>query len=203
MSRAQRVLLPVLGLVVVLVVGLTAVIGVLYANAAAEERARDSALDAARTYVMDMFAWNTKTVDANINATMSRLTGPAKKEYQDNIVREKVAEQVKQQGVSTALTIQGAGVMENTRNTARVLLFINQSSTRNEAAEVKIDASRLIFGMEKQGDSWKINEIDILTDDSLNQNVETSGDGPPASNAVPIPGPTSSQAPAPESKPAG
>ncbi|MBM7366026.1 hypothetical protein [Gordonia hydrophobica] len=193
MTRAQRWLLPVLGVIVVTVVAVTVTLGVMYANAAAEERARDSALDSARSYVVDMFSWNPKTIDANVNATMGRLIGAAKTEYQKNIVKEKVAENVKKQGVSTQLTIQGSGVIENTRDTARVLLFINQSSTRNQAAEVQLAASRVIFSMEKQGDTWKINEIEILEDDSLDQNVET-GDGTPPSNAVPIPGPPSTSA---------
>ena len=202
MSRTQRWLLPVLALVSVAVIAATAVLGIMFANASAEERARDSALEAAETYVVDMFSWNPKTIDANVNATMGRLVGAAKKEYQNNIVREKVAENVKTQGVSTQLKIQGAGVMENTRDTARVLLFINQSSTRNEAAEVQIAASRVIFTMEKQSDDWKINEIEILEDDSLDQNIQ-SGDGPPPSNAVPIPGPPAETAPAQPTPPAG
>ncbi|EGD55411.1 hypothetical protein [Gordonia neofelifaecis] len=201
MSRVQRWLLPVLALVVVFVVGATIALGVIYANAAAEERARDSAQSAAQTYVVDMFSWNPKNVDQHINTTMGRLTGGAQKDYQSHIVEQKVAEGVKQQGVSTAVTVQGAGVMENTRTTAKVLLFINQSSTRNDVSEVQVDKSRLIFGMEKQGDDWKINQIDILDDDNLAQHMQ-SGDGTPPSNAVPIPGaPAPSQAP--ESTPAG
>ncbi|AUH67102.1 MULTISPECIES: hypothetical protein [Gordonia] len=200
MSRVQRWLLPVLGLIVVIVVGVTIALGIVYANAAAQERARDSALSAAQTYVVDMFSWNSKTVDAHINTTMGRLTGGAQKDYQKHIVESKVAEGVKQEGVSTVVTVQDSGVMENTRDTAKVLLFINQSSTRNNAEDVQVDKSRLIFGMEKQGDDWKINEIDILTDDSLQKNVQSGGETPP-SNAVPIPSAPSS--PAPQSTPAG
>lgn len=195
MNKTQRWLLPLLALIVVIAVGVTVTVGIMFANASAEERARSSALDAAKSYVVDMFAWNPKNVDNNITTTLGRLTGPAKKDYQDRVVSEKVAELVKQQGVSTALTIQGAGVMENTRNTARVLLFVNQSSTRNDAAEVQIDSSRLVFGMEKQGDSWKINEIDILSDDSLEQNLQQTET--PPSDAVPIPEAPASQSPAP------
>ncbi|NLG48167.1 hypothetical protein [Gordonia sp. (in: high G+C Gram-positive bacteria)] len=195
MSKMQRWLLPLLALIAVVAIAITVTVGIMFANASAEERARTSALDAAKSYVVDMFAWNPKNVDNNITSTLGRLTGPAQKEYQDRIVSEKVAELVKQQGVTTALTIQGAGVMENTRDTARVLLFINQSSTRNDAAEVQIDASRLVFGMVKQGDTWKINEIDILNDDSLEQNVQQT-DTPP-SDAVPIPEAPASEAPAP------
>lgn len=195
MSRAQRWLLAALGLIVVAMIALTVTLGVLYAKAYVEEKARDSALDSARTYVTDMFSWNPKTIDHNVNATMDRLVGGAKKEYQDNIVQEKVAETVKQQGVTTQLTIQGAGVIENTTSTARVLLFINQSSTRNQAADVQIAASRVIFNMEKQDGDWKINDIEILEDDSMKQNIETT-DGTPPTNAVPIPGP-STPAPTP------
>lgn len=193
MSRAQRWLLPALALVGVAVIAVTVTLGIMYANASAEERARDSALESAKTYVTDMFSWNPKTIDANVNATMGRLIGAAKKEYQDNIVGEKVAETVKNDSVTTQLTIQGAGVMENTRDTARVLLFINQSSTRNQAAEVKISASRVVFTMEKQGGDWKINEIEILEDNSLGRNVQTN-EGAPPSDAVPIPGPPSTSA---------
>ncbi|MGB6125062.1 MAG: hypothetical protein WBG47_06905 [Gordonia sp. (in: high G+C Gram-positive bacteria)] len=203
MSRTQKWLLPLLAAIVVLVVAVTVFLGVVYANAAAEERARDSSKAAAEQYVVEMFSWNPKDVDAHINATMGRLTGEAQKEYQKNIVSEKVAEGVKKQGVSTVVTVQGAGTMENTRNTSKVMLFINQSSTRNDVSEVQIDKSRLIFTMEKHGDMWKINEIDILDDQSLRDRM-TGVTGAPPPGAVPIPGaPQSATTPPPAETPAG
>lgn len=190
MSRLQRWLLPVLVAIVVVVVGVTVFLGVRYANASAEEKARASAQDAAQTYVVDMFAWNPKNVDAHINTTMGRLTGQAKKDYQSRVISEKVGEQVKAQGVTTALTVQGVGVIENTRDTAKVMVFVNQSSTRNDVSEVQVDKSRLIFGMEKQGGEWKINSIDVLDDNNLRDRMQMS-DATPPSTAVPIPGASS------------
>ena len=95
--------------------------------------------------------------------------------------------------------IQDAGVVTSTRDTATVLLFINQSVTRGGNELVQINPSRLTYSMTKDDGRWLINSIDVITDDSFRGKVEVTTSVP--SGAKPIPGlgrdPASNSAPAP------
>lgn len=187
--------------VVVVVLVVTGFLGVRYATARAEENARVSSLAAARQYVQWMYAWTPDTIAANINKTMSVVTGRAKDDYQQRIVDNRIAEKVKQQQVVAKVTDQGSGVMENTRDTAKVLLFINQSASRGDSDQVTTNPSRVVYTMEKTGGKWLINDIEIVDDEALRNRV---GEGPAdPSTAVPIPSPPASPSAPVPSQPAG
>ncbi|MFT4086960.1 MAG: hypothetical protein QM658_07340 [Gordonia sp. (in: high G+C Gram-positive bacteria)] len=179
-----------LGLVVVVLV-VTGFLGVRYATARATENARDSSLAAAKQYVQWMYAWTPQNISDNINKTMSVLTGKAKEDYQKRVVENRIAEKVKQQQSVAKVTDQGSGVMENTRDTAKVLLFINQSASRGNSDQVSTNPSRVVYTMERSGGAWLINDIEIVDDDSLRSRI-TDGSDADTSTAVPIPAPSSS-----------
>ncbi|MGO3327001.1 hypothetical protein [Gordonia sp. (in: high G+C Gram-positive bacteria)] len=202
MSRKIRLLLAGGGLLVVVALALAVFTGIRFWSMNAEESARDSAAQAAREHTLTMFGRDPKDVSANINKTMGFLTGSAKQELQKNVTEHKIAETVKKDKIVTIAKVEGAGVMENTRDTAKVLVYLNLSTSRNtNTEEVQIDQSRIVYDMVKRDGEWLISTIDILTDDSLASRVQQS-DGPAPSGAVPIPSgaPAPTQAPAPSTQ---
>lgn len=84
------------------------------------------------------------------------------------------------------MIIQDAGVVTSTRDSATVLLFINQSVTRGGNELVQINPSRLTYSMTKDDGRWLINGIDVITDDSFRGKVEVTTSV--LSGATPIPG---------------
>lgn len=208
MSRKIRLLLAGGGLLVVVALALAVFTGIRFWSMNAEESARDSAAQAAQEHTITMFGRDPKDVSANINKAMGFLTGSAKQEMQKNVTEHKIAETVKKEKIVTIAKVEGAGVMENTRDTAKVLVYLNLSTSRNtNTEEVQIDQSRIVYDMVKRDGEWLISTIDILTDDSLASRVQQS-DGPAPSGAVPIPsgtpaptqqapGPSTQQPPAP------
>lgn len=206
---ARKLASAVFALLVVAVLVVTVFLGVLYLRARAEEEARTSALAAAREYVQKMYAWTPENISDNVNFMMGVLVGPAKKDYESKIVDNRIAEVIKQQKVVSQVTDQGSGVIENTADTAKVLLFINQSASRADTDEVQANPARVVYSMERRGGKWLINDAQLITDETLKDLVDKR-DGtdqeprtsipvaPPASSDVPAPGSPASSEPAPE-----
>jgi Mce-associated membrane protein len=127
------------------------------------------------------------------------VTGDAKAQYDKIISDTNLVAEVGKQKIISEVIIQDAGVVTSTRDTATVLLFINQSVTRGGNELVQINPSRLTYSMTKDDGRWLINSIDVITDDSFRGKVEVTTSVP--SGAKPIPGlgrdPASNSAPAP------
>ncbi|MFT3716086.1 MAG: hypothetical protein QM774_09110 [Gordonia sp. (in: high G+C Gram-positive bacteria)] len=180
----------------------TVVLGVRYWSAQSVESARNSALAAARDYAKRMYEWTPDTIEGNTKYMMGVLTGQAKKDYEERVVGERIVEQAKAQKVVSTITDQGSAVEENTRNTARVLLFVNQSASSAAQQDVEVNPSRMTFTMERDGGTWKISQIEMLTDQTLQDAIDPNGD---RATATPVPGPSSPvpSSAAPSSAPSG
>ncbi|NDZ93501.1 hypothetical protein G3I13_23365 [Streptomyces sp. SID6673] len=202
-----RVVAATLVLLLVAAAAVTVFLGIRFFDDRATENARNSSLDAAKGYATTMFGYTPQNVDQHIAESKSVLTGAAKPTYDDLVTKNNLAAEVRKQGVVSAVTIQDAGVVTNTQDTSKVLIFMNQSVTRNNKELVRVDPSRLTFSMVKQGDRWMINGIDVITDDSFRSRVEQTDTPPPG--AVPMPtskapsSATPSASPAPSAPPAG
>ncbi|GAC57880.1 hypothetical protein GOHSU_27_00160 [Gordonia hirsuta DSM 44140 = NBRC 16056] len=200
--KARKLIAALFAALVVLVLVATGVLGVLYGQARAQEQARTSALDAARLYAQKMYAWNPETISDNITFMMTHLTGQAKKEYEENVVTHRIAESVKQQQIVATVTDQGSGVIENTRTTARVLLFINQSASRATTEDIQVTPARIVYGMERRGDTWLVNDAQMIDDETLREAVEGPGEGDSGPRqSIPVSPPAGSSGPAAESAP--
>ncbi|QMU21121.1 hypothetical protein [Gordonia rubripertincta] len=190
-----RLGLIVLAVLVVAALAATAFLGYRYIEGRSVEDARESSLAAARDYANTMFGYNAENVSDHIDQSMSVLTGPAKPEYTKLITENNLAAEVRKQQVVSEVTIQDAGVVTNTADTSKVLIFMNQSVTRGQKELVSINPSRLTFNMELQGDRWMINNIEVITDDTFRSKLEVVASLPP--DAKPLPG----QSPAPSQTP--
>ncbi|MDL9936503.1 hypothetical protein QSJ18_07090 [Gordonia sp. ABSL1-1] len=188
MGRTTRRLLAAT-LAVLVVAGLvaTGVLGYRYWDGRQTENARGESLEAAKRYATTMFGFNPENVTAHVDSSMAILTGAAKPEYATLVRDNNLAAEVRKQGVVSEVTMQDAGVVTNTRTTSTVLLFLNQSVTRGGNKElVSVNPSRVQYAMEKDGDVWLVNGIEVITDDSFRSKIDVSETVPP--NARPAPG---------------
>ncbi|AZG47928.1 hypothetical protein [Gordonia insulae] len=194
-----RVVAASLAVLLVASAAVAVFLGIRFFDDRATEEARNSSLEAARGYATTMFGYNPDNVVEHIAESRAVLTGPAESTYNDLVTKSNLATEVRKQGVVSAVTIQDAGVVENTADTSKVLIFMNQSVTRGDKELVRVDPSRLTFTMVKQGDTWMINGIDVITDDSFRSRVEHSDTPPPG--AVPLPTAPSASSAAPSAPP--
>lgn len=176
--------------VVILVAGvvITTITGLHYRDTKLAEDARGEALDAGTHTATMMFGYQPDNVAQQVEQTKTLLTGPAQKEYDEIVTNTNLVVAVKDQQVKSEVTIQEAGVVNATRDTALILIFMNQSVTKGGKDLVSIEASRLEYSMERSGDKWLVSNIDILTDDSVKARLATEADKAGAST-VPVPAP--------------
>ncbi|PXW35438.1 UNVERIFIED_CONTAM: Mce-associated membrane protein [Williamsia faeni] len=184
--------------VVILVAGvvITTITGLHYRDTKLTEDARGESLEAGTHAATMMFGYAPDNVAQQVEQTKTLLTGAAQKEYDEIITNANLVVAVKDQQVKSEVTIQEAGVVNSTQDTALLLIFMNQSVTKGGKDLVSIEASRLEYSMEKSGDKWLVSNIDILTDDSVKARLATEADKVGAST-VPVPAPEGSATPGP------
>ncbi len=179
-TEARRIPLAALAAAVLLAALLvvTGFLGVRYYRLASVESARESSLAAAKDYAQTMFSYEPGNVDERIARAQGFVVDGARKEFDEQVTSLKMSHNVKSNKIISKLSVADAGVVTNTRSTATVLLFLNQSITSAPEPKVRIDPSRVQFTMVRKGGDWKINSIEIFTDDSLRKIVERQAGEP-------------------------
>lgn len=202
--RSTRVRIVAAILVLLVIAGAVAatVIGLRWSSATDREDARGAALDAGKRYATVMFGFDPATVDGNVAQAKAGLVGKARTTYDDIMKSSDLSAQVKQQKVTSTVTIQEAGVSSASANRATVLIFMNQSVSKGDNQLVRVEPSRVEYSMVRSGDRWLIDNITVITDDSLRQKLKLDpSSAPSASGAVAPPG-SSTPAPPGASTPA-
>ncbi|GAA2063639.1 hypothetical protein GCM10009722_25960 [Williamsia deligens] len=185
------------------------VLGLRWSSANDREDARGAALDAGKRYASVMFGFDPKTVDGNVTQAKAALVGKAKTTYDDIMRSSNLSAQVKEQKVTSTVTIQEAGVSSASADRATVLIFMNQSVSKGDNQLVRVEPSRVEYSMVRSGSRWLIDDITVITDDSLRQKLNLApSDAPSASGAVAPPGsstpaPPAASSPVPAPAPAG
>ncbi len=127
-------------------------------TASAEVRSdvRDAAAEAAtRIY---SYSWKT-LVDDKVRAR-ALLTGDMLRQY-DRTMAGVVTSSARDHTVVSAEVV-GTGVVTASSSYARVLVFVNQSTTGDEVAEPLVDLDRVLVTLERVGGEWKVSELDAL-----------------------------------------
>lgn len=189
--------------VAILIAGvvITTILGLGYRDKRLAEDARGEALDAGKATAAIMFGYQPDNVQQHVDDTRKSLSGAAEKQYDEIIKESNLVSEVQKQQVKSQVEIQDAGVVDSSRDKALILIFMNQSVTKGGKDLVSVEASRLQYSMERQGDKWLVTNIDILTDDSVKARLAEDADKPGAST-VQVPAPSGSSAPAPSPAPA-
>ena len=151
---------------------------------------------------MVMFGFDPASVDGNVAQAKAALVGNARTTYDGIMQSSDLSAQVKQQKVTSTVTIQEAGVSSASANRATVLIFMNQSVSKGDNQLVRVEPSRVEYSMVKSGDRWLIDDITVITDDSLRKKLNLApSDAPSASGAVMPPGSSTPAPPAASSPP--
>lgn len=159
------------------------VTGMRYGDARRGPDDAKDAVAAARVAAEAIFGYNPKTVDKNAATAQSMVTGNAQKVYSTLLNENNLVLTVKKNNVNSDLAIQGIGAEQSSANSAQVLLFMNQSVTRNNNQLVDIKASRVVFDMKRIDGKWKVDDINQITDNSVNKSLLPQGQTP--TNAEP------------------
>ena len=151
----------VLGMLVVGSAGLAA--GLLYFQYWPDRQTDSAAGRAATTAASDgtvaLLSYSPDTLDKAFTAAKAHLTGDFLTYYND-FTQQIVAPAAKQKGVKTTAAVVRKAVSELHRDSAVVLLFVNQSTTSTERPEPDMRASMVRVTLTKVNGAWLISKFD-------------------------------------------
>jgi len=162
-SRLTVIVTAVLALLTVAALVLAVILGLKVRTDSQIADARDQAPTAAEKAAVAVFQYDYRHLPADRKRAESYLTGSYKKEY------EKTATLLeKQKDGSAGLAVQtkavvtssvlGSAVMDAEPDVARVLVYVNLTSTKGSAAP-KIFENRVAMTMHKDGDRWLLAKV--------------------------------------------
>lgn len=134
-------------------------------DTAAEEsiaNAPTAATDAAREVATQMFTYDHRTVDEDLAAVRDKLVDPALKEFVEQSMPS-VSSAAKQQEATVYATVAAAAPQEVVdQDNVTVLVMLNRMVSTKESPEAASSASRLSLKMQRDGDTWKLAELNAL-----------------------------------------
>jgi Mce-associated membrane protein len=124
-----------------------------------EPVAANVALDAAKTGTVALVSYSPESLDKDFAAAKSHLTGDFLS-YYTQFTQQIVTPAAKQKSVKTAASVVRAAVSEMQRDSAVVLVIINQNTTSKENPDGAFAASAVKVCLKKINDTWLISSFD-------------------------------------------
>jgi Mce-associated membrane protein len=162
--RSGTALVAPLAALVVVLLALTALLGVWAARTSsggAAEDARRDALAAARKAAHLLFSYDYRHLDKDFAAGKAMTTGQFATDYARTTSKiiDDVAPRYK---AVVSARVSEAGVISSSTSKVEVLLFVDQQSTSTLAAGQKITQSRLTMTLEKKGGRWLVSRVNAF-----------------------------------------
>jgi Mce-associated membrane protein len=121
--------------------------------------ASKSALDAARDGIVALLSYKPETLNQDISAAKSHLTGDFLNFY-DQFTRDVVTPAAEEKKLTTSAQVVGAAVSELHPNSAVVLLFVNQATVSQDRPDPAMTASTVLVSLTKVHGKWLISKFD-------------------------------------------
>jgi Mce-associated membrane protein len=118
-----------------------------------------SAMAAASNGTVATLSYAPDTVGQDLSNAKSKLTGDFLK-YYDEFTGQFVEPSAVQKGVRNTATVVRAAVSELHPDSAKVLVFINQSTTTKEKPQPVVTASSVLVTVSKVDEKWLISSFD-------------------------------------------
>jgi len=117
--------------------------------------ASKSAVDAARDGIVALLSYKPDTLNQDISAAKSHLTGDFLNFY-DQFTRDVVTPAAKEKNLTTTAQVVGAAMSELHPNSAVVLLFVNQATVSRDRPDPAMTASTVLVSLAKVHGKWLI-----------------------------------------------
>ncbi|WP_241249394.1 hypothetical protein [Rhodococcus sp. X156] len=156
-----------LGAGALVVVALAVVVGVLLTQrttgwplhpqlkTTALEQARTEAVQAASDSAVALLSYDHTTVDDELRNAAERTTGSFRDDY-TKVTTATVVPAAKQKAVTTRATVVGAAASTASPDKVDALVYLNQSTTTQDAPDPSMSGSRLVLTMEKVDGRWLV-----------------------------------------------
>ncbi len=121
--------------------------------------AQQAVLDAAKSGTVAALSYSPDDLDADLTRAKSNMTGDFLS-YYTKFTDEVVRKAVKDKQVSTTAQVMRAAVSEMHPDTAKALVFVNQSTTSSDRPDPSMAASSVLVTMTKIDGTWLISAFD-------------------------------------------
>lgn len=122
--------------------------------------ARAQSVQAAKDATVALLSYRPDTIDKDVAAVRDRLTGGFAEVY-SQVTRDVLIPSAKEQGISTVVNVPAAASVSTTRNTAVVLVFVDQTSTSG-ASPPSQSTSSVRVTLDKVGDRWLVANFETI-----------------------------------------
>lgn len=112
---------------------------------------------AAETTVTAVLSYDYRRLEAGATDTAPLLTDDAKDQYLE--LQEPLARSAPRSKAIVAAEVKTSTVLESDTNSARVLLFVDQTSSSENLAQPQLDQSRIVVTLKRSGDNWLISTL--------------------------------------------
>ena len=140
--------------------------------------ARHDAVAKGREVVELMFTYSPKTVRTNVDTVKPMLTGNAAKQFDSVLTDDQMVYIVDKNDVTSTVSIADAGVVEAHKDSATILLFVDQTVSRKGADATTVVPSRIEMDLTKHEGGWKVSELSLISDDSISKAIMPSSAAP-------------------------
>jgi Mce-associated membrane protein len=120
-----------------------------------------SAVKAARDGTVALLSYKPDTLKTDFDAAKSRLSGEFR-DYYDQFSKKVITPAAESKGVTTAAQVVGAAATELHRDSAVVLVFVNQATTSKERPDPSMASSSVLVSLAKQHGDWLITKFDPI-----------------------------------------
>lgn len=120
-----------------------------------------SVLDAARDGIVALLSYKPETLNQDISAAKSHLTGDFLNFY-DQFTRDVVTPAAKEKKLTTTAQVVGAATSELHPNSAVVLLFVNQATVSQDRPDPAVASSTVLVSLAKVHGKWLITKFDPI-----------------------------------------
>lgn len=158
--RSRRLPLVVAGLV-----ALAALVALAWgqwwlAQQRSRENARTDARDAADRAVATVLSYDYRRLDAGMEAARALLTGDFRQQYDE--LQEPLRRSAPVNKSVVSARVADSTVLSADDNSARVLLFVDQTSTSSKLPSPQLDQSRVVVTLQRDGDQWLVSALSAV-----------------------------------------
>jgi len=127
----------------------------------AAETARVDSLATSRDAARALFSYDYRSLDKDFTAALALTTGQFRDEYQKTTKDVVTPVATQYQAVVQAQVVEAA-VVQASRDTSTILVFINQATTSTRVQGQKIDQSRVRMQLRRINGSWLVDRVEAL-----------------------------------------
>jgi Mce-associated membrane protein len=118
-----------------------------------------SVVKAARDGTVALLSYKPDTLNQDFAAAKSHLSGDFRN-YYEQFTKDVITPAAQSKGVTTAAQVVGAATTELHRDSAVVLVFVNQATTSTERPDPSMASSSVLVSLARQHGDWLIVKFD-------------------------------------------